>query len=103
MEELIDKIMYSEDLSLEEKNAMIKKIIKAIHGYDMFINPNFYLRFDKKQENEEDKKNLDFDVELWYRKVWSDGRIYQGNTGYTLDEIITIMKNNLNLGNSNKR
>ena len=86
MKALITQIINDEELSVEDKSALIEKIVKASHGIDKFVASGFYLHTDKNQETGE------IDIQLWYRNVDESGMTMHGPTNYDNSIIIKMMK-----------
>ena len=86
MKDLITQIISDEELSVEDKSALIEKIFMASHGINRFVAPGFYLHTDKNQETGE------IDIQLWYRNVDESGMTMHGPTHYDNSKIIEMMK-----------
>lgn len=98
MRKILEIIINSQDLTNDEKTAMIEKIISAKKGNAEFINPGFYLRVIENKENNvnEDK------IQLWYRNVDpSTGTTDHGNTGYDEQKIFNEMYDSMMKAKSN--
>lgn len=86
MNELIEKIILSEELTNEQKVTLINRVVNASHNIDRFLVEGFYLR------TEENKEENCIDVQLWYRNADPSGTLYHGNTNYNKDAILEFMK-----------
>ena len=84
MKDLLNCIMYDEELTIEEKELFIEKIIMASHGINKFISDGFYFHTEVIDNN--------IDIQLWYRNIDEKGTLYHGNTNYNCYEIVNIMK-----------
>ena len=86
MDELIEKIIFSDDLTSEQKSNLIMRVLNASHGIEKFLAEGYYLRSKKNEETNS------IDIQLWYRNVDPSGMTHNGNTNYNVDAILEFMK-----------
>ncbi len=87
MKDLIDYIINDDELSAEDKSALIEKIVKASHGIDRIVTPGLYFN------TEVNERTGEIDMQLWYRNVDEAGRTMHNPTGFDSTQIAEIMKN----------
>lgn len=87
MTDIINLIMYDEELTLEDKCVLIDVITKASHGIKKNLAPGLYFNTQISTETGE------IDIQLWY--VMRDeltGRAYRGPANYSAQQIVDKMK-----------
>ena len=88
MKELIEIIIEDEEITRQEKQILLSKLLAASRNPDEYITPYYFIR-----SKVGDKSNID--MKLWHKIVGENGNLTCEPTNYDNNQIIDFLKSEL--------